>query len=184
MRAGSSTPQRSSRLFYAANSAGFGVHTVPGQLLHCMDAGALTLARFPGARPGSHQKTRRLLWTVPRARHLQVRRGARYHTGGFGAPGRLVNEPRGTRATDALLAVRQEGGGRRGGGAAETARSAEESVLRCAVRTMLHPHMMSIRHATNLGRVFGPRQLGFVPRSCGNAPIMRLRTEGSFSNSP
>src|SRR4029077_4800241 len=74
---------------------------------YCMDAGAEPLALFGGARAGSHQKARRLLRLVSGPRHMQVRRGTRDQTGGPGAPGRLVNDPRGTRVANALLAVRK-----------------------------------------------------------------------------
>jgi hypothetical protein len=95
----------------------------------CMDAALAHLQHSPGARPGSHQEARRLLRLVPGARHLQVWRGARDHTAGVGAPGRLVNDPQGTRAADAPLALQQEGGCSRRSGQAAAARGAGKSTL-------------------------------------------------------
>ena len=113
----------------------FSTRRTVGQLVarsgrrYCKHAGAEPLAPFGGARAGSHQRARRLLRSVSGPRHMQVRRGARDQTGGPGAPGRLVNDPRGTRVANALLAVRQESGGRRCRGQAEAAGRTEQSAL-------------------------------------------------------
>jgi len=59
-----------------------------------------------------------------------MRCSARNRARGPGSPGGLVNDAPGSRATVALLKVREEGRGGRGSGEAEAARCPEEHTLK------------------------------------------------------